>query len=92
MTTIGPLLVLVGEADDWEFPAQHCREFGAQLTSGQNFEMHTYPGVVHDFDNSRMLHRAYGEGHPEQYDAAAASDGFIRARAFLDRYLGHPVN
>jgi dienelactone hydrolase len=87
-----PLLELVGEADNWEFPAQRCREFGAQLTPEQNFEIHTYPGVVHDFDNSRMQHRAYGEGHPEQDDAAAASDSFIRARAFLDRYVGRPPN
>ncbi len=87
-----PLLVLVGEAGDWEFPAQHCREFGAQLTPGQNFEIHTYPGVVHDFDNSRMQHRAYEEGHPGQHDWQAASDSFIRARAFLDRYVGHPAN
>jgi hypothetical protein len=39
-----------------------------------------------------VQHRAYGESHREQYDAAAASDSFIRARAFLDRYVGHPVN
>jgi dienelactone hydrolase len=82
-----PLLVLVGEADDWDAPAQHCREFGQHLAAGEPFEIHTYPGVVHGFDVTTLLHRTYSEGHPLQYDSTAANDSFVRTRAFLDRYL-----
>jgi hypothetical protein len=32
---------LVGEADDWGFPARGCRSFGAALTPGPIFEIHT---------------------------------------------------
>jgi dienelactone hydrolase len=83
-----PLLVLVGEDDDWAYPARHCREFGARLAPEQNFEIHTYPNVVHAFDVKTTSWRSSGgEGHAEQYDAAATSDSFIRTRAFLDHYL-----
>jgi len=30
------------------------------------------------------------EGHALQYDRAAAEDSFVRVKAFLDRYVGHP--
>jgi len=83
-----PLLVLVGEADNWDDPARRCEEFGAQLTPDQNFQIHTYPGAVHDFDNESLQALHYSEGHPLQYDAAAAQDSFSRTKAFLDRYIG----
>jgi dienelactone hydrolase len=85
-----PLLVLVGEADDWADPAEHCRAFGAQLTPEQPFLLHTYPGVVHAFDDPRLQSVRYSEGHPLQYNAAAATDSFVRTKAFLDRYIGSP--
>jgi len=83
-----PLLVLVGEADDWDYPAQHCRAFAAQLTPEQPFLLYGYPGVVHEFDDSRAQRIQYSEGHPEQHDAPAAADSFVRTTAFLDRYIG----
>jgi dienelactone hydrolase len=84
-----PLLVLVGEADDWGFPARGCRAFGAALTPGPIFEIHTYPGAVHSFDNMRAVQRSWNQGHPMQYDFAAAQDSFEWAKTFLDRYMGH---
>jgi dienelactone hydrolase len=87
-----PLLALVGEADDWAAPATTCRAFGAQLSPAQNFQMKTYPGAVHDFEDTILPGRWYSEGHPEQYDKAAAEDSFVRARAFLDHYVGHPAS
>lgn len=83
-----PLLVLVGEADNWADPARRCREFGAQLMPNQNFQIHTYPGVVHSFDDDDPQSVVYSYGHPLQYNAEAAQDSFIRTRAFLDRYIG----
>ena len=86
-----PLLALAGDADDWGHPASTCRDFGSRLASDQPFELYTYPGVVHAFDNRRLWGRLMDEGHPLEYDRAAAEDSFVRVRAFLDRYAGHPA-
>jgi len=85
-----PLLVLVGEADDWDAPAEHCRAFGAQLTPNQPFLLHTYPGVMHSFDDFTIPYLWYNEGHPLQYSASATADSVVRTKAFLDRYVGSP--
>jgi dienelactone hydrolase len=81
-----PLLALAGEADTWSFPARTCRAFGQKLKPDQVFEVHTYPGVVHAFDNPRQA-AGESEGHPMNYDHAAAEDSFERTHVFLDRYL-----
>ena len=85
-----PLLALAGDDDDWGNPALSCRGFGGRLGPDQPFELHTYPGVVHSFDNSRVNGRTIVEGHALQYDHAAAEDSFVQVKAFLDRYVGHP--
>ena len=85
-----PLLVLAGEDDDWANPASSCRAFGERLNPDQPFELHTYPGVVHSFDNVRLRARAVVEGHALEFNYAAAEDSFVRVKAFLDRYVGHP--
>jgi dienelactone hydrolase len=82
-----PLLALAGEADDWGPPAANCRAFGARLKPNQPFEIHTYPGVVHAFDNPSVSAVQISEGHKMQYDYAAASDSFERVRAFLDKWV-----
>jgi dienelactone hydrolase len=86
-----PLLALAGEDDTWGFSARNCRDFGSKLRPDQVFEIHTYPGAVHDFDNARMPYRGSNLGHPTGYDHDAAEDSFIRVKAFLDRYVGHPA-
>jgi len=83
-----PLLALAGEADTWGDPARRCTEFAGQLRPDQPFEVKTYPGVVHAFDNPLQKKR-FEVGHELEYDAPAAADSFVRVRAFLDRYL-HP--
>ncbi len=83
-----PLLALAGEDDDWSEPALTCRVFGGRLRADQPFELHTYPGVVHAFDNSRVNGRTYSEGHAMEYNHAAAEDSFVRVKTFLDRYVG----
>ncbi len=85
-----PLLVLAGEADDWGKPALTCRTFGRALRPDQPFEIHTYPGVVHGFDNPRQDLVRLVEGHALLYDRAAAEDSYLRVRAFLARWLGSP--
>jgi dienelactone hydrolase len=85
-----PLLALAGEDDTWGFPARNCRDFAGKLRPDQVFEIHTYPGAVHDFDNARMLNRGSYLGHPTGYDHDAAEDSFTRVKTFLDRYVDHP--
>jgi dienelactone hydrolase len=85
-----PLLALAGEDDNWADPARLCRTFGASLRPDQPFEIYTYPGAVHDFDNPRARALRYNQGHPTQYNYSAAEDSYARVRTFLGRYLGHP--
>ena len=68
-----------------------CRDFGKALQPDQPFELHTYPGVVHAFDNPANTIRHYafsqGGGYSSQYDYAAAADSFARVHAFLDQWV-----
>jgi dienelactone hydrolase len=81
-----PLLVLAGEADDWGHPALRCEAYGEAVGSAQPFEIHTYPGVHHAFENPDMVGSVSGS-HVLQYDAAAAEDSFVRVHDFLDRWV-----
>lgn len=82
-----PLLVLVGEADDWGNPAASCRLFAERLGAGAPVEIVTYPGVAHSFDNRNLVRRTFSFGHRVEYDHAAAEDSFARVKAFLARTL-----
>jgi len=46
-----PLLVLIGEADDWT-PAEPCKQLTASVAArGEAMQIVTYPDTYHDFDN-----------------------------------------
>jgi len=81
-----PLLVLVGGADDWGDPAERCAHYGQIARPDEVFEMWTYPGVHHAFDNP-LMPLTVSDGHVMEYNEAAAEDSFLRVRAFLDRWL-----
>jgi dienelactone hydrolase len=81
-----PLLALAGEADNWGNPAASCRALAGGLTSGQPFEVYTYPHVAHGFDNSQTRSQQV-LGHPLGYDATAAADSYQRVHAFLDKWV-----
>ncbi|MHC2282227.1 dienelactone hydrolase [Bradyrhizobium diazoefficiens] len=49
-----PLLVLIGEDDDWT-PAPLCRELQAALSKVTPVEMIFYPGADHAFDRSQGI-------------------------------------
>ncbi len=83
-----PLLALAGTDDTWGDPARRCEAFKAEAPPGSDIEVAAYPGVLHAFDNPRLVQRRYSETHPLQYDRAAAEDSFGRVRAFLARVLG----
>jgi dienelactone hydrolase len=82
-----PLLALAGEADSWGMPAQTCQTFARKMRADQPFELHTYPGVVHAFDNPRQDRLVLNEGNPMLYNRDAAEDSYGRVHAFLDHWL-----
>jgi dienelactone hydrolase len=81
-----PLLVLVGEEDDWGHPAKRCEAYGVAVQPDEVFEIHIYPGVYHAFDNPGMVHTV-SNSHVMEYNKAAAEDSFARVRKFLDRWV-----
>jgi dienelactone hydrolase len=51
----GPLLILVGEKDDWT-PAQPCRQLAERSRgAGLPVEVKIYPGAHHSFDSDRPV-------------------------------------
>jgi len=94
---VRPLLVLIGEADDWT-PAAKCREMvEAMRGRGADATIVTYPGAYHYFDveGQRLEvqtqvendNRAGGFGATVSYQAEAASDAHRRVEEFLARHL-----
>jgi dienelactone hydrolase len=94
---IRPLLVLIGEADDWT-PAVKCREMVEAMRSrGADATIATYPGTYHYFDveGQRLEilaqvendNRPGGSGATVAYQAEAAADARRRIDTFLARHL-----
>jgi dienelactone hydrolase len=85
-----PLLILIGDKDDWT-PAERCRQLqAAGFTRPDLVEAVYYPNAYHSFDSrasDRTVVVADGKSHRLAYDAAAASDAETRTRAFFARYL-----
>jgi len=94
---IRPLLVLIGEADDWT-PAAKCREMvEAMRGRGADATIVGYPGAYHYFDvEGQPLevqaqvendNRAGGFGATVSYQAEAAADARRQVEQFLARHL-----
>lgn len=86
-----PVLILVGEADDWTPPAA-CRALSEM--AGPDVTFHAYPGAYHDFDDpDRPVRRLRGlaftaGGAGEAFagtDPSARADALRRVPAFLAR-------
>jgi dienelactone hydrolase len=88
-----PLLVLMGEADDWT-PIKSCRELTRIVRErGEPMELVAYPGAYHDFDNpaltkARVRTEVPNGVHPERGvtvapDPQAREDAKKRVLEFL---------
>ncbi|MES0812428.1 dienelactone hydrolase family protein [Roseibium sp. SCPC15] len=83
-----PLLVLIGEADDWT-PVSECRKLEHRNRERQNdVELVVYPGAFHAFDNPAIgagfyFPGASGQRHWLQYNADAHTDATERIVTFL---------
>ncbi len=79
-----PLLVLVGEQDDWT-PAARCRRHLPNASTAHEVTLKVYPEAYHLFDHPGT-NRRYA-GHVMRYDATAAQDAIEQVRAFLAKHF-----
>jgi dienelactone hydrolase len=93
-TTSIPLLILIGEADDWT-PARPCLDL-VERAKAMNapVDIQVYPGAYHDFDAPntplRVRHNVATTASGTATvgtDPAGRTDAIERAPAFLARYL-----
>jgi dienelactone hydrolase len=84
-----PVLILIGEADDWT-KAGECRDLARRLASSgedANLLLRVYPNATHAFDAPGGARYAYG--HWMQHDPTATADAWIEVDAFLREHLQH---
>ena len=96
-STVAPLLVLQGGADNWTLAAP-CKTFVDSVRElGEDVEIVVYPDAVHSFDAPNMpVHERLGlltaSGKPPLVgtDPEAREDAIKRVIAFLDQANGKP--
>jgi dienelactone hydrolase len=93
---VAPLLILIGDKDDWT-PAEPCRKLTeAALHAGYPVAIKIYPGAYHSFDSSNPVryvatrvnpNSQSGRGATTGGDPAAWADSVREVNAFFGRYL-----
>jgi dienelactone hydrolase len=84
-----PVLILIGEMDDWT-PAHLCRSSVAAQRNPSEIVLKVYPGAYHVFDTpgtDRIMKGSGGVSHRLKYDREAATDARGRVKEFLEKYL-----
>jgi len=91
-----PLLILVGELDDWT-PAEPCRRLAdAAQTAGSPVTIKVYPGAYHSFDSSNPpryvaarinVNSPTGHGATTGGNVEAWADSIREVLAFFGRHL-----
>lgn len=83
-----PLLILIGEADDWALAAR-CVEMMPKEQAASEVTLKIYPGAYHGFDilDANTNVRGSRGMHHLQYQPEAEADSIVRVRAFFERYL-----
>ncbi|HEX2438203.1 MAG TPA: dienelactone hydrolase family protein [Methylomirabilota bacterium] len=96
---VRPLLLLIGEADDWTLASECARMVEAMRARGAEAAIVQYPGAVHYFDvvgqPRVVLPEVENRNKPNHccgatvgHDAAADADAHARIEAFFGRHLG----
>jgi dienelactone hydrolase len=96
---LSPLLILIGDRDDWT-PAEPCRQLTtAAQGAGYPVEIVVYPGVHHSFDSPfrlrflaerRNVNSPTGRGATTAGNEEAWTDAVQRVERFLALHLGVP--
>jgi len=91
-----PLLILIGEKDDWT-PAEPCRRLAAAADhAGYPVTIKTYPGAHHAYDSDRPVryvgervnaNSPTGRGATTGGDPSAWADSIAEVTAFFGKYL-----
>ena len=79
-----PLLVLIGDADEW-VSAAHCEAHLARVDPSHELVFKIYPGAHHGFDFEGLDGRF--TGRVMRHDPVAAPDAVALIRGFLEKYL-----
>lgn len=80
-----PLLILIGDKDDWTL-ADNCRRLErAGFAQPGLVETVYYPDALHSFDSKLPERTAFG--HKLGYDKVAGPDAEARTKAFFAKYL-----
>ena len=98
---VRPLLILMGDADDWTAPGPCVRMAAAMRLRGADVSIVLYPGAVHYFDvegqkrtflKDVVKNESTGElGATVGYDAQADADAHRRVAEFFGYHLrGQP--
>jgi dienelactone hydrolase len=86
---LAPLLILIGEADDWT-SADRCKRLVERLRNQPDIPpivLRTFPGATHAYDYPYPP-RVNPQGHHLAYDAAATNESWQAIDTFLDKYIG----
>jgi dienelactone hydrolase len=94
---LAPMLILVGEKDDWT-PAEPCRHLvdASHAAGYDNMELVVYPGAYHSFDSAYPVrydgrrnnsNSPTGRGATTGGDPEAWADARKRVAAFFDLHL-----
>ncbi len=81
-----PLLILIGEEDDWT-PAARCRRMEVEPETSHQFTLKIYPGAYHEFDRPDRNADVY-LGHRLERHHEAAHDAEQPVQRFLIHHLG----
>lgn len=86
-----PVLILIGDADDWTPPGL-CQRLAERNHASGQLELVIYPGAFHGFDNAGFrrgfsVRGAGGASHRLQYDADARRDAAQRLGDFFAEHL-----
>lgn len=79
-----PLLILIGERDDW-CPAAMCSNMMPSGKTANEVILKIYPGAYHGFD-WKGKDFTY-KGHRFLYDPAATNDAIVQVQNFFEKYL-----
>lgn len=83
-----PLLILIGEADDWT-PADRCVAMLPKEKASAGVTLKVYPGAFHGFDTAGANASVRGSRgtHRIAHDPNAEADAILRVRDFFEKHL-----